>query len=75
MTPDMAVAKLLLPGQPCLYIVSLYADGKRAAIPQKLRLLVAKSKMEKAHILIMGDSNAHSQTLWNGKRTCDLIIY
>ena len=71
MTPDLAVAKILLPGQPCLYIVSLYADGKKAAIPRNLKMLVAKVKIEGAHILIMGDSNAHSQDLWNGKRTCE----
>ena len=69
MTPDLAVARLLLPGNKHVYIVSLYADGKKGAVPAKLRLLVEQVRLERSQIIIMGDTNSHSEALWNGKRT------
>ena len=33
-------------------------------------MLVAKCKIENSHIIIMGDANAHSEALFNGKSTC-----
>lgn len=69
MNGDLAVA-LIKTEELNVYVVSLYADIKKAVIMTKLRALVNKARAEKAGILIMGDVNSHSETLWNDKKTC-----
>ena len=71
MTGDLAVAQMNLSSGVTLYVASVYADGKQAAISRKLKELVNRAKREKAEVLIMGDLNSHSEELWNDKTTDD----
>ena len=69
-TPDMATAHVNLSSGEVLYIVSLYADCTKAPVPRILRSLVNKAAKDKAEVIIMCDTNAHSEGLWSDKRTC-----
>ena len=67
---DLAVG--LLKGAPMgdIYIASLYCDGEAdKAVPHEYRRLMNVAKKEKKLVLVLMDSNSHSETLWSSKRT------
>ena len=54
-----------------VYIVSLYCDGAaRKAVPDEFRRFRKLAKKEKRQVLVLMDSNSHSETLWSSKSTC-----
>ena len=70
-TRDMAVG--LLEGSTLgdIYVVSLYCDGEsKKAVPDEFRRLNRLAKKENKQILMLMDSNSHSETYWSSKKTC-----
>ena len=68
---DMAVGLLKGTNLGDIYVVSLYCDGEKGkkAVPgvfKKFRKLAIK---EKVPILMLMDSNSHSEALWSSKKT------
>ena len=71
---DMCTGLFLLPNKTKVYIVSLYLPSDVSTedmIPGDLERLLGQVKREKAEILIMADTNAWSQALWNSVKTND----
>ena len=68
---DQAVAQVKTNDGLSVYIVSLYADINYAPIRAKLKALINKASQENSQVIVMGDLNSHSESLWNDKRTCN----
>ena len=66
---DMAVGLLKDTNLGDLYVVSLYCDGEKRAVPRFFRRFRNIAKKEKIPILLMMDSNSHSEALWASKKT------
>ena len=67
---DLAVALIKLNNGLTFYVASLFCDGTKAAIQQNVKQLVNRSIRENRELLLMGDTNAHWEVLWNSKSTC-----
>ena len=68
---DLAVAMVKLKNGLSLYVASYYADRNKTAISQKVKTLINRAEREGHQLLLMSDTNSHSEALWNGKSTCD----
>ena len=68
---DMAVGLLKETSLGDIYVVSLYCDGEKGkkAVPRFFRQFRNTAKREKIPILLLMDSNSHSEVLWSSKRT------
>ena len=70
-TRDMAVGLLQGSSLGDIYVVSLYCDGANPkAVPDEFKRFRKIAKKEDKQILLLMDSNSHSETLWASKRTC-----
>ena len=69
-TRDLAVGLVKGSNLGDIYVASLYCDGESPkAIPNEVRRLVNLAKKEKRQVLILMDSNSHSEALWSSKST------
>ena len=50
-------------------MVSIYCDGDKSPVPEKLQRLRTIARREGKQLLIMGDLNSHSEAGWNSKKT------
>ena len=70
-TRDMAVGLLKGSNLGDIYVVSLYCDGAaHKAVPEEFRRFRKIAKKENKQVLLLMDSNSHSETLWSSKKTC-----
>ena len=69
-TRDLAVGLLKGSELGDIYIASLYCDGEaKRAVPDAFRRLRNVVKKEKKQLLVLMDSNSHSEALWASKKT------
>ena len=69
-TRDLAVGLVKGSNLGDIYVASLYCDGESPrAVPNEVRRLVNLAKKEKRQVLILMDSNSHSEALWSSKST------
>ena len=68
---DMAVGLLKGTNLGDMYVVSLYCDGEKGkrAVPEVFRRFRKIAKTEKIPVLMLMDSNSHSEVLWSSKST------
>ena len=68
---DMAVGLLKGSNLGDIYVVSLYCDGERKkAVPPEYKHFLKIAKQEHKQVITLMDSNSHSETLWQSKKTC-----
>ena len=70
-TRDMAVGLLKGSNLGDIYVVSLYCDGAATrAVPKEFRRFRHITKKENKQVLVLMDTNSHSEVLWSSKSTC-----